>query len=65
VDDETARWTFESAITHPDGTRVHVVITVPISATWSDVRESAEIAQMTASRAIAQIEKSKNEEVPF
>lgn len=57
-------WTFESTITAPDGTQVYVAITVPADTAWKDVGESAEIAQMTANRAFAQITTSK-ERPPF
>lgn len=57
-------YVFESTTTQPDGTQVYVAITVPIGAAWKDVGETAEIAQMTASRALAQITTCK-ERPPF
>lgn len=57
-------WEFESVITGPDGIRVRVTVTVPAGAAWRDVGESAEIAQMTASRAMTQIAQCK-ERPPF
>ncbi|WP_327029736.1 hypothetical protein OG989_04220 [Micromonospora sp. NBC_01740] len=57
-------YVFESTVTQPDGIRVHVSISVPPDAAWKDTPETAEVAQMTASRALAQINASK-ERVPF
>ena len=57
-------WVFESTVTQPDGIRVQVVITVPIGTAWKDVGETAEIAQMTATRALSQITTCK-ERPPF
>ncbi|MFE7868816.1 hypothetical protein ACFUYE_00490 [Micromonospora humida] len=57
-------YVFESTVTQPDGIRVQVVITVPSRAAWSDVRETAEIAQMATNHALTQIDRCK-ERVPF
>ncbi len=57
---EYGRRVFESAITSLDGIRVEVAITVPSGISWKDMAETAEIAQMTASRAVAQIESSRD-----
>ena len=61
-------YVFESTYTQPDGIRVQVVITIPAGEWWKDVQEAGEIAQMTASRALTQINaqiKASNERVPF
>lgn len=64
-------WTFESAITAPDGIEVRVSITVPARALWNAYRERVTttdamppIAQMAAADAMKQIDNAKNE-VPF
>lgn len=57
-------WVFESTATQPDGIRVQVSISIPPGAAWKDVGETAEIAQMTASRAMTQIHTCK-ERPPF
>lgn len=57
-------WEFEHRITHPNGIRVDVLITVPAGASPRAVADSAEFAQMAASRAMTQVEKI-TEEVPF
>lgn len=57
-------WTFESVLTQPDGTQIRVTIAIPSRAAWKDVAETAEIAQMTASYALNQINRCK-ERPPF
>ena len=64
-------WTFESAITAPDGIEVRVSITVPARALWNGSGERVAttdamppIAQMAAADAMKQIHNTKNE-VPF
>lgn len=61
-------WIFEATVSDPTRLRVHVAVTVPPSASWEDVGECSEIAQMTASRAIAharQNRKNCQERCPF
>lgn len=50
-------WTFESAITNPDGIRTHVTVTVPDAEAWSDIYEAAEVATINAQRAQQDIAK--------
>lgn len=59
-------WEFEHRITHPNGFRVQVLITVPAdpSSPPQGIADSSEHAQMTASRAMTQVQKSM-EEGPF
>ncbi|ALG07632.1 hypothetical protein H4W33_010490 [Kibdelosporangium phytohabitans] len=57
-------WTFESTITDPNGVRVTVTVSVPLERAWKDVGESAELAQMAASRAQAMLRDSR-ERAPF
>jgi hypothetical protein len=64
-------WTFESAITAPDGIEVRVSITVPVRALWNGSSQRVTttdamppIAQMAAADAMKQIDNAKNE-VPF
>lgn len=57
-------WTFESTVARPDGTQVRVTVTVPTGSTWKDIGDAAEIAQMTASRAMSQIV-ANQERCPF
>lgn len=57
-------WEFRAAEARPDGVRVDVTIAVPAGITWKDMRELAEVAQMTASRAMAQVIAS-SERPPF
>ena len=65
MDPEPADWTFESSITRPDGTRVHVTVAIPTGVGgWKDVGENVEIAQMTATRAMTQII-ANQERCPF
>jgi hypothetical protein len=61
---------FTAQETHPSGIRVTVTITVPVAAAtgWPHIRETAEHAQMTASRAMTSIIQSRTdsaEECPF
>ena len=61
-------WVFEATSTDPTGLRVHVTVTVPPGAAWEDVGECGEIAQMTASKAIAQARSNRKncqERCPF
>ncbi|MGA4726267.1 hypothetical protein ACPB67_02505 [Micromonospora taraxaci] len=61
-------YVFESTYSQPDGIRVQVVITIPAETFWQDVQEAGEVAQMTASRALTQINgqiKAAQERVPF
>jgi hypothetical protein len=65
-----APWRMESTITDPAGVRVSVAITVPPGKTWDDkaVGDCTEIAQMTAARAVTDINKCRAlaaERVPF
>jgi hypothetical protein len=47
-------WVFRASETDPVGIQVDVVIAVPNGVAWKDMRELAEVAQMTASRAMTQ-----------
>jgi hypothetical protein len=52
-------WRFESIITMPDETRVQVIVTVPERVAWADVRETAEIIQMSANGVVSHITRSR------
>lgn len=62
-------WLFESTVTDPDRrVRVHVTITVRASEPDRLTGDAAEMAQMTAKRAMDQIQKCRKEiqeECPF
>jgi hypothetical protein len=65
---DDARWTFRSTVTSPDGVTVVATITVPAAIAWKDVREVSELAQMVASRGLADTMRSRetsNERCPF
>jgi hypothetical protein len=66
--EDYGRWNFTSQISSPDGIRVEVHISVPVSAFWdaSGHRVSTEdalppIAQMAAADAMKQLTNAKNE----
>lgn len=61
-------WVHEAIITDPTGLRVHVMVTVPPRASWKTDGETTEIAQMTATRAMTQLNtmrKTEQERCPF
>jgi hypothetical protein len=61
---EWGDWAFESTITAPDGVRVHVTVTVPSERVWKDMPETAELAQMAASRGMKMVQDSQTR-APF
>jgi hypothetical protein len=66
--DRPNTWTFDLKVTDPTGIQVQVIATVPSNHAWRVEGECAEITQMTASRAMTQINAAiaaQNEKVPF
>jgi hypothetical protein len=64
----SAPYIFDARISDPTGLRIDVTITVPEPATWPDVGDAAEIAQMAASRGLAQTRQARSnyyERPPF
>ncbi|MEV6344162.1 hypothetical protein [Actinoplanes sp. NPDC051851] len=60
----------QATITDPIGLRVQVTVTVPAGWTWADsaLSDCSEIAQITANRAMTQIQQCRKkaaEECPF
>lgn len=62
-------WLFEASVTNPDRrVRVHVTVTVRANESDRNLGDAAEIAQMTAKRAMDQLQKCRKEaeeECPF
>lgn len=67
--EKPSEWTFRSTVIDPGGVRVTTVITVPVAATWGDVRECGELSQMGAHFTANHVSKSRarslEEEPPF